>query len=64
MSGRSTEEAERFRRAAEEALGQLEWCIGYLHRIHKNSLASALARNRSAIREQLRDADDEFRSRR
>jgi hypothetical protein len=64
MPGPSREEAQRFRRAAEEALDQLEWCIGYLHRIRKNGLATALAQNRSAIQQQLREADDEFRGRR
>jgi hypothetical protein len=61
IPGPSTEEAERFRRAAEQALDQLEWCIGYLNRIHKSDLATALARNRSAIRRKLNDADEEFR---
>jgi hypothetical protein len=64
VTGRSREEAERYRRAAEEALAQLEWCVGYLHRMHKNSLANALARNRSIIRQQLQDADEEFHRRR
>jgi hypothetical protein len=47
------EECERFRRAAEDALQQLDWCIGYLHGIHKEGEARALARNRSYIRQQL-----------
>jgi hypothetical protein len=49
----STDELERFRRAAEDALQQLDWCIGYLHGIHKTGEARALARNRSYIRRQL-----------
>ena len=28
-------ERDRYRKAAEEALQQLDWCIDYLHRIHK-----------------------------
>ena len=48
------DEAERYRAAAEATLEQLEWCIGYLHRINKSALASALARNQSQIRKQLR----------
>lgn len=46
-------EAERYREAAEAALDQLDWCIGYLHRIRKSPLADALARNRSEIRTRL-----------
>jgi hypothetical protein len=47
------EELERYRRAAEDALQQLDWCIGYLHGIRKLDISRALARNRSAIRTQL-----------
>ncbi|HLM31998.1 MAG TPA: hypothetical protein VK326_10095 [Solirubrobacterales bacterium] len=47
-------EAERYRAAAEEALDQLDWLVGYLERIHKSEIARALARNRSQIRRQLR----------
>jgi hypothetical protein len=42
-------EAERYRRATIHTLEQLEWCIQYLHRIRKESLAEALARNRAKI---------------
>lgn len=44
---------ERYRQAAEDALQQLDWCIGYLHGIHKVSISRALARNRSHIRRHL-----------
>ena len=47
------EEAERYRRAAEDALQQLDWCIGYLHGIRKVDISRALARNRSFIRSEL-----------
>jgi hypothetical protein len=47
------EECERFRRAAEDALQQLDWCIGYLHGIRKKDEARAPSRNRSYIRQQL-----------
>jgi hypothetical protein len=46
-------ELERYRRAAEDALQQLDWCIGYLHGIRKVELSRALAKNRSYIRTQL-----------
>lgn len=47
------DEAERYREAAEDALQQLEWCIGYLHGIRKTRISRSLARNRSFIRTQL-----------
>lgn len=50
--GRQTE-AERYRQAADDALQQLEWCIGYLHGIRKPRISGALARNRRVIRRQL-----------
>ena len=47
------EEVERYRRAAEDALQQLDWCIGYLHGIRKTDISRALAKNRSHIRTEL-----------
>jgi hypothetical protein len=44
---------ERYRKAAEDALQQLDWCIGYLHGIHKGRISRQLARNRSHIRRNL-----------
>jgi hypothetical protein len=49
--GRS--EKDRYRQAAEDALQQLDWCIGYLHGINKTKISRALAKNRSYIRQQL-----------
>ncbi len=46
-------EVERYRQAAEDALQQLDWCIGYLHGIRKVDVSRALARNRSYIRSNL-----------
>jgi len=43
----------RYRRVAEYTLQQLEWCIGYLHAIHKTKEARVLARNRTVIRSRL-----------
>ena len=45
------EEADRYRKAAEDALQQLDWAIGYLHGIRKVEISSALAKNRSYIRQ-------------
>lgn len=52
-------ETERYRRAAEDALQQLDWTIGYLHGIRKTDISKALARNRSFIRKQLMGVADE-----
>jgi hypothetical protein len=51
---RESEEARRSRKAAELALQQLEWCIGYLRRIRKHEIAKALERNRASIIERYR----------
>ena len=53
------EELERYRRAAEDALQQLDWAIGYLHGIRKTEISKALAKNRSHIRTKLLDRDEE-----
>jgi hypothetical protein len=52
------EEAARYRRAAQLALGQLEWCVEYLRRIRKYSLAEQLAKNHAAISRSLDDITD------
>ena len=46
-------EVDRYRRASEDALQQLDWCIGYLHGCRKTEIARALATNRSHIRQHL-----------
>ena len=53
------EDVERYRRAAEDALQQLDWCIGYLHGIRKIDISRALAKNRSSIRSQLLDQPEQ-----
>ena len=52
------QEADRYRKAAEDALQQLDWAIGYLHGIRKTEISRALARNRSYIRTQLMKRDE------
>ncbi|MBV9681885.1 MAG: hypothetical protein JO046_08840 [Solirubrobacterales bacterium] len=44
---------DRYRQAAEDALQQLDWCIGYLHGIRKGRISRQLARNRAYIRRTL-----------
>jgi hypothetical protein len=48
-----SEEATRYRLAAEEAVGQLDWVVNYLYRIRKDSIARVLDKNRSVIRRDL-----------
>jgi hypothetical protein len=52
-------EVGRYRQAAEDALQQLDWAIGYLHGINKTALAGALAKNRSFIRQRLMERPEE-----
>lgn len=47
------DETERYRRAAEDALQQLDWCIGYLTGIRKTAIARMLSHNRGYIRTNL-----------
>jgi hypothetical protein len=49
----TSNQAERYRQAAEDALGQLDWCIGYLHGIRKERISAQLAKNRAYIRRAL-----------
>jgi hypothetical protein len=49
----SQTETERYRHAAEDALQQLDWCIGYLHGINKGKISRQLARNRAFIKRNL-----------
>jgi hypothetical protein len=47
------DETERYRQAAEDALQQLDWCIGYLHGIRKSKISTQLAKNRTHIKRNL-----------
>jgi hypothetical protein len=49
----SHEYGQGYREAAEEALQQLDWCIGYLHGIRKGKISARLARNRAYIKRNL-----------
>jgi hypothetical protein len=48
------DEVARYEQAAQDALEQLDWCIGYFHGVGKTSISAALARNRTEIRRLLR----------
>ena len=47
------DEVERYRTATEDALQQLDWCIGYFVGSNKAGLAKSLGANRSYIRKHL-----------
>jgi hypothetical protein len=51
--GKTDDELERWRRAAEDALQQLDWAIGYLYGVRKQPQARALAANRRTIRQRI-----------
>jgi hypothetical protein len=46
-------EIERYRPASEDALQQLDWCIGHMHGSGKRGLARSLSKNRAYIRTYL-----------
>ena len=47
------DEVERYRQATEDALQQLDWCIGYMHACGKKGIARSLSKNRAFIRTHL-----------
>jgi hypothetical protein len=53
------DDGQRYRQAAEDALEQLDWCIGYLSGIRKGRISWQLARNRAYIRRNLMRAPTE-----
>lgn len=57
--GTTQDEIQRYRRAADDALQQLDWAIGYLHGIRKTGISRALAKNRAFIRRQLMGLPEE-----
>jgi hypothetical protein len=52
-------DVDRYRQAAEDALQQLDWAIGYLHGIRKTDISKALAKNRAHIRSNLMDEPEQ-----
>lgn len=46
-------DTDRYQQAAHDALEQLDWCIGYLHGIHKTKISAQLAKNRAHIKRDL-----------
>ncbi|MEN3281140.1 MAG: hypothetical protein V7607_2280 [Solirubrobacteraceae bacterium] len=58
-SDSNQDETDRYKQAAEDALQQLDWAIGYLHGIRKVEISRALAKNRSFIRQRLMGESEE-----
>jgi hypothetical protein len=52
-------ELEQYRQATEDALQQLDWCIGYLHGCGKRGIANALSGNRSYTRRHIMQRPEE-----
>jgi hypothetical protein len=46
-------EVDKYRTATEDALQQLDWCIGYFTGCNKSSLAKSLSANRGYIRRHI-----------
>jgi hypothetical protein len=46
-------DVDRYRTATEDALQQIDWCIGYFTGSNKTSIAKALSSNRAYIRKHL-----------
>ena len=51
---RRQSQTDRYRKAAELALEQLDWCINYMHRIHRPQIGEVLRRNRDTIAKRMR----------
>jgi hypothetical protein len=51
------DEADRYRRAAEETLDQLDWCVKYFYKIHKPRIARAIEANERTIRARMRERE-------
>ena len=47
------DEAARYREAAHKILDQLDWCVHYLERNHKDRLSRQLAANMAKIRQRV-----------
>ncbi len=52
------EEAARYRRAAQLALSQLDWCVEYFRSIRKPRIARQLAKNHARITRRLHNGSD------
>jgi hypothetical protein len=55
---RLRKEVDRYRTATEDALQQLDWCIGYFVGANKSGLAKSLGQNRSYIRRHLLNREE------
>lgn len=51
-------EVDKYRTATEDALQQLDWCIGYFTGCNKSTIAKSLGANRAYIRRHLLKRDE------
>jgi hypothetical protein len=56
-------EAERYRKAAQLTLEQLDWCVEYLRSLRKTGISEQIAKNRSAIASRLSTREEDRTSR-
>ena len=54
--GSPSGDAERYKKAANDALTLLDWCIEYLANNHHGRVAAQLARGRNGVHERLKRA--------
>ena len=52
------EEVDKYRTATEDALQQIDWCIGYFVGSNRSRIAKSLGANRSYIRRHLLNRPD------
>jgi len=52
-------DVDRYRTATEDALQQIDWCIGYFTGCNKASIAKALSANRAYIRKHLLQREEQ-----
>ncbi len=56
-------EAERYRKATQATLDQLDWCVEYLRTLRKTRISKQLAKNCSAIAARLSPREEDPPSR-
>ncbi len=52
-------EVDKYRTATEDAMQQIDWCIGYFTGSNKSTIAKSLGANRASIRRHLLKRDEQ-----
>ena len=55
--GATEDEVKKYRRAAEDTLDQLQWCINLLYKIGKPRIADAVAANHRSICRRMKEIE-------